>query len=301
MADHMEQSQARMNISRPTRELPSAREEHRDEQQAVGKLGTSLPVLWRKKLEFGRLAPGESLLLQRAIGNQALGLLITEARQRGRISEPWPNLQRADGTDNDDSQPSPPACAPPVFQYDFDPVPQDSSQASTDQPAANSYVQTSLDGSRIQRQATGGTGTSPSMIIAQTLSWSDFPPVPNRINGKSAQTGWRSSWRTDGTGFNITFDSGGSWSIVADQTDSLLRHEQYHLNLAVLVANKANAASGTMKAGALIAAFKKALEAHNRAYENDTKNGTDARMQSMWESDIDAGVPEFPITPMPPN
>lgn len=133
-------------------------------------------------------------------------------------------------------------------------------------------------------------------VSPRTLTWSDFQPASGRINGLSAQTSWRSSWRNDGTGFNITFDSGSSWSVVADQTDALLRHEQYHLNLAALIANKANAAAGAMPAGALINAFKRALQVHERSYEIDTDNGRNSRMQAMWESDIDAGVPEFPIT-----
>jgi len=202
----------------------------------------------------------------------------------------------------DEVQKSLPAGAPAVFVDDFDPVLGEETTVPP-QTATASSVQTSIQRSvassvTIQRQPappTAAAGAPPA--VAQTLSWSDFPLVPNRIDGASAQTGVRRSWRNDGTGFTVAFEPAQSWSVAADQTDALLRHEQYHLNLAVLIANKANAAAGTMRAAALIDAFKTALRTHDRSYDQDTDHSRNTRLQTMWEQDIDAGVPEFPITP----
>lgn len=89
--------------------------------------------------------------------------------------------------------------------------------------------------------------------------------------------------------------------MVADQTPDLLRHEQYHLNLAILMVNKANAAqaAGTLKGAKLIAAFKKATKTHDVSYDQDTEHSQNKAMQAAWEKDIDAGVPMFPITQTP--
>jgi len=139
------------------------------------------------------------------------------------------------------------------------------------------------------------TGAAAGPMTAQVLTWGDFAAVPNKINGMSANTSW--TWHFDGTNFTVAFDPGGSWSVVADQTPDLLRHEQYHLNLAVLVANKANAAqaAGTLTGAALVSAFKTTLAGLESSYDSDTQHGTNARMQTMWENDIDAGVPSFPF------
>lgn len=80
---------------------------------------------------------------------------------------------------------------------------------------------------------------------------------------------------------------------------ALLRHEQYHLDLAVLIANKANAAAGTMGARALIKVFNTAVQTHDRSYDHGTDHSRNTRLQTLWEQDIDAGVPEFPITASP--
>jgi hypothetical protein len=137
------------------------------------------------------------------------------------------------------------------------------------------------------------TGTS---VVAQTLSWTDFPVVPARINGNSAQTGF--AYKGTSTGFTLAFVPATSWSVVADQSDDLLRHEQYHLNLAAVVVTKANAAfaAGTMTGPVVTAALKAAMAKHQRAYETDTDHGTIATAQSSWEADIDAYVPVFPVS-----
>jgi hypothetical protein len=198
-----------------------------------------------------------------------------------------------------------PAGAPAVIEGDVEPV-LENEAAEPPHSTTNNNEQLSLkplvpSSSIVQRQAASPppAATAPP-VVPQMLSWSDFPPVQNRTNGFSAQTGY--TWNRDKSGFyTIAFNPATSWSVVADQTDDLLRHEQYHLNLAALISNKANAAVGTMSAAALDKAFDTALKTHDRSYDGDTGHGRNTRLQTLWESDIDAGVPEFPITPATPG
>ena len=82
-----------------------------------------------------------------------------------------------------------------------------------------------------------------------------------------------------------------------DQADTarLLRHEQYHMNLACALASLGNdeIASGTAVAAALkhvVAASRR----EQRAYDNDTKHGCDSGAQGTWEGNIDSGSVTFP-------
>lgn len=82
-----------------------------------------------------------------------------------------------------------------------------------------------------------------------------------------------------------------------DQADMarLLRHEQYHLNLACALAALGNdqVASGA----ALKTVLKKVTAASRReqlAYDNDTKHGCDSGAQAGWEANIDSGSVKFP-------
>lgn len=193
-----------------------------------------------------------------------------------------------------------PGGAPAVFEDDIDPEDAEgASSQSTDASAAEPAIQRSVDGDTVRRQgAPTPSPSGPAPLVAQTLQWSDYPPAANRSNGLSARTHIRRIHRHGGA-FSAQFVRKGSWSVVADQTPGLLRHEQYHLNLAVLIANKANAiqAAGTMGTAALVSAFMADGLTHDRSYDQDTNHGRDARMQTAWENDIDAGVPQFPITP----
>jgi len=82
-----------------------------------------------------------------------------------------------------------------------------------------------------------------------------------------------------------------------DQADMarLLRHEQYHMNLACALASLGNdqIAAGTAVATALrrvIAASRR----EQRAYDNDTSHGCDSGAQSTWEGNIDSGSVKYP-------
>ena len=243
--------------------------------------------------EFRALNGAEHILPSTSVGRKLIQRDIDTPDQQ--VSQPQESSPSAGGGQ------SLPAGAPATFVDDFDPVAEDATKPS--QSGNDTLVQPSIQRSvesseAIQRQTGPTTPKSgaPPPVVASSLSWSDYHEVPNQIDGFSANTSVKRSWRNDGTGFNATFNPAGSWSVKADQTDTLLRHEQYHLNLAVLMANKANAAAGTMSASALIRAFEKAVTTHDRSYDQDTDHSRNAALQAMWEKDIDAGIPEFPIT-----
>lgn len=82
-----------------------------------------------------------------------------------------------------------------------------------------------------------------------------------------------------------------------DQADMarLLRHEQYHMNLACALASLGNdhVAAGTAVATVLkrvVAASRR----EQRAYDSDTKHGCDSGAQGTWEGNIDSGSVKFP-------
>jgi hypothetical protein len=208
-----------------------------------------------------------------------------------------PSADQADPAADEESLPG---GAPAVFDDDIDPEDAEgASSQSTDASAAEPAIQRSVDSGIVRRQgAPTPSPSGPAPLVAQTLRWLDYPVVPNRSNGLSAVTHIRRIHRHAGA-FSAQFAAKGSWSVAADQTPGLLRHEQYHLNLAVLIANKANAiqAAGTMGTAALVSAFMADGLTHDNSYDQDTNHGRNARMQTLWENDIDAGVPEFPITP----
>jgi hypothetical protein len=163
--------------------------------------------------------------------------------------------------------------------------------------AAGASVQRQPDAT-LRRQGQQGGGGGAQVLTAQSLTWADFPVSKDKKDGFSALTGVAFGWNNDGTGFTATFSKARSWSYVPDQTPYLLRHEQYHLNLAVLIANKANAlaaAGGPPKGAALIKAFQKATSFHDKAYDHDTDNSQNTQMQAKWEKDIDSGAIAFPV------
>jgi hypothetical protein len=82
-----------------------------------------------------------------------------------------------------------------------------------------------------------------------------------------------------------------------DQADMarLLRHEQYHMNLACALAYLGNT---QVDAGKPVAAvFRQVVAAsqrEQRAYDNDTKHGCNSGPQGTWEANIDSGTVKFP-------
>ncbi len=251
-------------------------------------------------LVFGadRYAPGSNE------GRQLLAHELTHVVQQGAgselddaVAQRQPDAAQPNATapaPNQDQQ-NPAKGAPAVIQGE--PISGNDGQAPQPSAATDTQqapVQRAVASAPIVRRQSQAGQTTPAPIVAPTVSWSDYRPVPDKIDGMSAQTGYK--WTSQGSVISIVFDPATSWSVAADQTDALLRHEQYHLNLAVVIVNKANAAAATMKTAALLKALDTTLKAQDRSYDIDTDHGANTRMQAMWEKDIDANVPQFPFS-----
>jgi len=82
------------------------------------------------------------------------------------------------------------------------------------------------------------------------------------------------------------------------RSDCLLRHEQYHWNLACLFTAKGNAA---IAAGANTAAVFTWVAARTNSltkkYDKESNHGGEAGAQAAWESAIDGGMPDEKFTP----
>jgi hypothetical protein len=174
-------------------------------------------------------------------------------------------------------------------------------QQSANDTAVQTSIQRSFDSSvTIQRQSAPTPATSGTQfVVARPLSWADFHLVPTRIGGYSAGTKVKGSYRKNGTGFNVAFDPAASWSVLADQTAALLRHEQYHLNLAVLIANKANTCPGRRNDGSPRLGLTPSKPRSRRTKVPMTATRRIARTlvsRLCGSRIIDAEVPEFPIT-----
>ena len=75
----------------------------------------------------------------------------------------------------------------------------------------------------------------------------------------------------------------------------LAAHEQYHLRLACVLADLANAAldagGSAKRVGRQLAT---ASRRETRRYDNETDHGCDAAAQASWQADLDAGIARFP-------
>jgi hypothetical protein len=92
---------------------------------------------------------------------------------------------------------------------------------------------------------------------------------------------------------------GPEWDRVAVlESRRLLKHEQYHYNLACAIATKGTRAIATGSPPADMLASVRAVEnAQSSSYDDDTDNGCDAAEQARWEKQIDGGLPAVTIPP----
>jgi hypothetical protein len=217
--------------------------------------------------------------LQRAIGNQRVALAL----QRG-VSFPGFGhvLQRQDDEESGSESAEALSGAPPVIE---------AGQGSQEPESTDETV---------QRQDDGGSPAAGGISFAcQDVSWADYP-VGDPGSGFHARTGWQ--WTLQNNTFTVRFNPSTSvvrarWkNDTGPESMELLRHERYHLRLACLIVAKANAAVAT---GIPVKTVRKqlvtTLDAQTRSYDIDTQHGTVRRMQDMWVSDIDAGIPQFPF------
>ena len=137
-------------------------------------------------------------------------------------------------------------------------------------------------GSEAEPLSAGGAAT-------QALTWADFADADENLV-LDAQTGYRFS--SSGSTFTAAFDPSASWAKPSAKAGPgqavLLRHEQYHLDLAVLMAQKATTAGrgGQPAMNTLVSR----CAAQTRLYDTQTAHGTNAAQQAAWEARIDAGT-----------
>jgi hypothetical protein len=75
----------------------------------------------------------------------------------------------------------------------------------------------------------------------------------------------------------------------------LAEHEQYHLKLACVLADLANAAlAGGRSARQVGRQLANAGRRETRRYDRETRHGCDAGTQAAWQADLDAGIATFP-------
>jgi hypothetical protein len=137
------------------------------------------------------------------------------------------------------------------------------------------------DSAEAQPLSAGGVAT-------RQLTWADFADADENLE-LDAQTGYRFS--STGSTFTATFDATASWakpSVKNASQSALLRHEQYHLDLAILMAQKATAAGqgGQAAMNTLVARCAN----QTGLYDTQTAHGTNATQQASWETRIDAGT-----------
>lgn len=81
-------------------------------------------------------------------------------------------------------------------------------------------------------------------------------------------------------------------------SERLLQHEQYHWNIACLLASKGTQAlqSGAIKTGAeALTAVDDKSSTVTRQYDNETAHGCNAASQEAWEQDVSKGLPKVTI------
>lgn len=147
---------------------------------------------------------------------------------------------------------------------------------------AGTSVEEGAQGPQAEPLSAGGVAT-------RQLTWSDFADA-DEAQDLDALTGY--SLSLSGTTFTAAFSAARSWAKPSAKAGAgqagLLRHEQYHLDLAVLMAQRATAAGPANQAGmnTLIARAGN----QTRRYDAETAHGTNATQQAAWEAAIDGGT-----------
>ena len=251
------------------------------------------------------------LQLQMTAGNQAVASLVA-AGGAGAPAPPPLSIQRdvgdqsqAQGSAGDGSAgAAAPACAGPKISVDTSGLGQTVDGTSPDSGQVGQGTQSdqvqpvqTLPVQRTPGQG-GGGGSSAASTPAPvpTVSWNDFADG-DESNSFAAQSAWTFGFSG---GFTVSEDSSSMWAKPSVKTDTtngpaLLRHEQYHYNLAGVMAGKATQAQGQRPTNQ--GDFNRLVATTNRhtgSYDAETRHGLDASSQAAWESRIDSGNLAFP-------
>jgi hypothetical protein len=92
-----------------------------------------------------------------------------------------------------------------------------------------------------------------------------------------------------------------SWVVINNKTDYLLKHEQYHFNLAEIIARRMRKDISTIKTPAISAVKKifdermQEFEALQQLYDEETKHSIDTLEQLKWQKKIDDELQELEL------
>lgn len=135
------------------------------------------------------------------------------------------------------------------------------------------------------------------------LQWKDFKGPVKDANGMSAMTSCIVEPQKDKEGkvsISCYFDKKTSWRIKKQETDNLLRHEQYHFNLAEVFTRKIRKELIEQKTDYASKDFDKIFkkiwkecEKAQKKYDKETNHSKVTEEQSRWEKDIDNQLQEL--------
>ena len=136
-----------------------------------------------------------------------------------------------------------------------------------------------------------------------TLAWTDFEVVDDDedIGDGEAEAGATYDFDWSSTGANITVNISlqhvARVKRSANKTATLLRHEQGHLDLGVLVVRrlKRDIEQGSDPNNAN-ASHRARLTAINRTYDTNTDHSQNTANQNAWNTELDAAL----VAPTPP-
>ena len=144
------------------------------------------------------------------------------------------------------------------------------------------------------------------VILKRTLTWGDFQPVrPNSLRGFDAEAGGRISVRSTGRGaaLVVVIAVRHTARVETDtvQTAALLQHEQGHLDLTIIAANriKNDVEGGTAWATAMRQRGG-GLATANTKYDNETNHGANASAQTRWNAQLQRDLRSFEPNPLGP-
>ena len=135
-----------------------------------------------------------------------------------------------------------------------------------------------------------------------SLQWKDFKGPVKENAGYDAMTAYAvESGKENGKyGIFCYFDRSKSWRVKKKETELLLKHEQYHFNLAEVYARKIRKQIIEMNLlkdpKQLDKVFKdnlKQLEIDQKAYDKETNHSKVPETQTKWENDIDKQLLEL--------
>ena len=134
------------------------------------------------------------------------------------------------------------------------------------------------------------------------LTWFDFKAPAKQNQGYDAMTEYSIDYDqvNNRTGVFCYFEKSKSWRIKKQETDYLLKHEQYHFNIAEIYARKLRKQIIELK---LMDDQKELKKAYNKIfnecskaqnnYDKETSHSRNSEAQAKWEKDMDIQMQEL--------